>query len=184
MAKLYLIGSLRNPEVPLLANRIRDIGFDVFDDWFAAGEAADTAWREYELTRGHSYAEALRGYAARHVFDFDYHHLNESDAAVLLLPAGKSGHLELGYIRGQGKPGYVLFDAVPERWDVLYQLATDVFFEQEALFGALTALLASTNVRDGQASEDQAGGCAIRAVWGATIRRPPRQGPPDMPPSE
>ena len=156
MAELYLIGSLRNPEVPLLANRIQDLGFDVFSDWYAAGERADDSWRDYETARGRSYAEALRGYAARHVFDFDYHHLNVSDAAVLLLPAGRSGHLELGYIRGQGKPGYVLFDAVPERWDVLYQLATDVFFEQEALLGALTALLASTNVRDWQASEAQA----------------------------
>jgi hypothetical protein len=155
MAKLYLIGSLRNPEVPLLANRIQDLGFDVFSDWYAAGERADDCWQDYETVRGRSYAEALRGYAARHVFDFDHHHLDTSDAAVLLLPAGKSGHLELGYIRGQGKPGYVLFDAVPDRWDVLYQLATDVFFEQEALLGALTALLASTNVRDWQASEAQ-----------------------------
>lgn len=155
MAKLYLIGSLRNPEVPLVAESIRALGFDVFDDWHAAGEVADTAWRDYELTRGHTYAEALCGYAARHVFDFDHYHLNASDAAVLLLPAGKSGHLELGYILGQGKPGYVLFDAVPDRWDVLYQLATDLFFEQESLLGALTALLASTNVRDWQASESQ-----------------------------
>ena len=156
MAKLYLIGSLRNPAVPFVAESIRDLGFDVFDDWFAAGKIADDSWRDYETARSRSYAEALRGYAARHVFDFDMEHLNASDAAVLLLPAGKSGHLELGYILGQGKPGYVLFDAVPERWDVLYQLATDVFFEQEALLGALTALLASTNVRDWQASEAQA----------------------------
>ena len=156
MKKLYLIGSLRNPAIPLLANCIQDLGFDVFADWFAAGSEADEKWREYELTRGHTYAEALRGCAARHVFDFDMGHLNASDAAVLLLPAGKSGHMELGYILGQGKPGYILFPEVPDRWDVMYQLATDVFFEQEALFGALAALLASTNVRDWQASEAQA----------------------------
>ncbi|KKK86420.1 hypothetical protein LCGC14_2763450, partial [marine sediment metagenome] len=138
MRKLYLIGSLRNPEVPVVSESIRALGFDVFDDWHAAGELADTAWRDYELTRGHTYAEALRGYAARHVFDFDMGHLNAADAAVLLLPAGKSGHMELGYVLGQGKPGYILFPEVPDRWDVLYQLATDVFFEQEALFGALT----------------------------------------------
>lgn len=156
MLKLYLIGSLRNPNVPVMADCIRDLGFDVFDDWWAAGPEADDCWQAYETARGRHYGEALHGYAAEHVYHFDHYHLNESDAAVLLLPAGKSGHLELGYILGQGKPGYVLFDTVPERWDVLYQLATGMFFEQEALFGALTAYLASVNVRDWQASEAQA----------------------------
>ena len=155
MKKLYLIGSLRNPEVPLLANRIRELGFDVFDDWWAPGSETDSYWQAYETARGPSYGEALHGRAAENVYHFDRQHLNESDAAVLLLPAGKSGHLELGYIRGQGKPGYVLFPEPPDRWDIMYQLATDVFFEEEALLGALTALLASTNVRDWQASEAQ-----------------------------
>ena len=45
------------------------------------------------------------------------------DIAVLVLPAGKSGHLELGYMIGSGKRGYILFDDDVEdcRWDVMYQ---------------------------------------------------------------
>ena len=35
--KVYLIGSLRNPKVPKIAEKIRALGFEVFDDWFAAG---------------------------------------------------------------------------------------------------------------------------------------------------
>ena len=69
--KIYLIGSLRNPEVPKMAQEIRKLGFDVFDDWYAAGERADDSWKEYEISRGHNYREALSGYAADHVFDFD-----------------------------------------------------------------------------------------------------------------
>jgi len=46
---------------------------------------------------------------------------------VLVLPAGKSGHLELGYMIGQGKPGYILLDGEPERFDVMYNFATGVF---------------------------------------------------------
>ena len=45
------------------------------------------------------------------------------------MPAGKSGHMELCYMRGQGKPCYVLFDKEPERVDIMYQFATDVFFD-------------------------------------------------------
>ena len=134
---LYLIGSLRNPEIPYIGNRLREIGFEVFDDWFAGGKIADDEWQAYETVRGHSYKQALRGYAASHVFDFDIHHLNRADIGVLVLPSGKSCHLELGYLIGQGKPGYVLFDSVPERFDVMYKFATNVFFDLEELLNDL-----------------------------------------------
>jgi len=125
---IYLIGSLRNIDVPIIGNVFRESGFEVFDDWFAGGKIADDEWQKYETTRGRTYKEALGGHAARHVFDFDLAHLARSSIGLLVLPAGKSGHLELGWLLGQGKPGYVLFDKEPERWDVMYQFATDVFF--------------------------------------------------------
>lgn len=130
---VYLIGSLRNPEVTKVGEALRKIGFEVFDDWMAAGPIADDSWQEYEKFKGTTYDNALKGYAARHVFEFDLHHLNRADIAVLILPAGKSGHLELGYFIGRGKPGYVLFDKEPERWDVMYQFATNVFFDVDKL---------------------------------------------------
>jgi len=127
---IYLIGSLRNPQIPEIAKDIRQLGYDVFDDWFAAGPTADDSWQEYEKSKGVSYDQALESYAAKHVFSFDLHHLNRADACVLVLPAGKSGHLELGYMRGSGKRCYVLFDKEPERWDVMYQFADGgVFFD-------------------------------------------------------
>src|ERR1700679_1549583 len=107
---IYVIGSLRNPKVPELAGRLRREGHFVFDDWYAAGEKADDEWQKYEQQRGHSYSEALRGYAARHVFSFDYKHLDEATDVVLVTPAGKGGHLELGWAIGRGKKGYILLD--------------------------------------------------------------------------
>jgi hypothetical protein len=121
---IYLIGSLRNPRVPVLANQLRIAGFDVFDDWFAAGPEADDHWRDYEKQRGRSFKEALKGYPARHVFSFDYTHLQRARAAVLLAPAGKSGHLELGWILGQNKPGFYFVDNSVDRWDVMLQFPT------------------------------------------------------------
>ena len=53
------------------------------------------------------------------------------------MPAGKSGHLELGYIIGRGKPGYILFDEVPERYEMMVQFCTAVFFDREALLEEL-----------------------------------------------
>ncbi len=135
--KVYLIGSLRNPEVPKIAKRIRELGLEVFDDWFAAGPEADDKWRDYEKARGRNYKEALDGYAADHVYRFDLKHLEECDVAILYLPAGKSGHLELGYILGMAKAGfdkkgYILLDN-PERWDVMYKFAHGLFHSFEEL---------------------------------------------------
>lgn len=137
MSVVYLIGSLRNPQVPELAAYLREQDYEVFDDWFAAGPNADDAWRDYEKARGHSMADALRGYAAKHVFSFDLFHLQRADMAVLYMPAGKSGHLELGWFLGQGKPGFVLFDEEPERFDVMYQFATGVYYNKENLVEGL-----------------------------------------------
>lgn len=130
--KIYLIGSLRNPEIPNAAKKIRDLGFNVFDDWYAAGPEADDKWRDYEKARNRTYKEALKGLAADHVHKFDLKHLNECDIAILHLPAGKSAHLELGYVIGKGKRGYILLDN-PERWDVMYLFADGVFHSFEEL---------------------------------------------------
>jgi len=138
MSKIYLIGSLRNSKVGEVANKLRAAGHEVFDDWFAAGPEADDYWQKYEMAKGHNYKEGLQGYAANHVFNFDKYHLDRNDMAVLLLPAGKSGHLELGYVIGKGKPGYILFDdTIPDRWDVMYLFASGVFFDVESLIEEL-----------------------------------------------
>jgi nucleoside 2-deoxyribosyltransferase len=137
MKTIYLVGSLRNPEIPTIGNKLRALGYDVFDDWHAAGATADDEWKRYETERGHTYREGLKGWAAKHVFEFDLHHLQRSDLGVLVLPAGRSGHLELGFLIGSGKPGYVLLDN-PDRWDVMYQFATGIFFSLDEMIKGLT----------------------------------------------
>ncbi len=119
--QIYIIGSLRNEKIPHIAKALRKLGFKVFDDWFSPGPEADEFWRKYEKVRGSTYKEALRNFAATHVYEFDKHHIDESQIGVLIMPAGKSGHLELGYMIGQGKPCFVFFEEEPERWDVMHQ---------------------------------------------------------------
>jgi hypothetical protein len=133
MKKIYIIGSLRDQNVPAVAAAFRKRGFDVFDDWFAAGPTADDSWREYEIARGHTYEQALEGRAANHVFSYDKSHLDSSDVVVMVLPCGKSGHLELGYSIGRGKKAYILLNGDYDRWDVMYRFATGVFRDLDAL---------------------------------------------------
>lgn len=137
--RIYLIGSLRNPKVPETAAALRQTGHDVYDDWYAAGPEADDYWQRYEKARGRGMDAALHdGLASHYTFSADKEQLDRADVGVLLMPAGKSGHLELGYIIGRGKPGYVLFlDGEPERWDVMYRFANRVFFNLGDLVGEL-----------------------------------------------
>lgn len=130
---IYLIGSLKNPEIPHVAAYFRTLGFEVFDDWWSAGPEADDHWQAHEKFKGTTYKEALNGYHADTVFQFDKKHLDRSDLGVLVMPAGKSGHIELGYIVGTGKPGYILLDGEPARFDVMYRFATDVAYNREEL---------------------------------------------------
>ena len=133
---IYVIGSLRNETVPTVSSWLRSTGLEVFDDWFAAGPEADDYWKAYEVAKGNDYRSALSGHAAQHVFNFDKHHLDRVDAGLLVLPAGRSGHLELGYTIGRGKPGFILLDGdyLDEgRFDVMYNFATEVFFSKEEM---------------------------------------------------
>jgi nucleoside 2-deoxyribosyltransferase len=132
--KVYIIGSLRNPDVPKFANRLRAAGItNVFDDWYAAGPEADDYWQQYERNRGHTFVQALAGKAAEHVYEFDQTNLLSSDAVVLLMPAGKSGHLEAGYCAGKGIPTFCLMDKEPDRFDVMYRFFEGVFTKEEDL---------------------------------------------------
>lgn len=134
---IYLIGSLRHPRVREVAAALRAHRLEVFDDWHAAGPEADDIWQRYEQERGRSFREALVAKHARMVLDFDRDNLNRSTSAVLVMPAGKSGHLELGYIIGQGKPGYILLEAEPPRWDVMYAFATNIYYDTNELIKEL-----------------------------------------------
>jgi hypothetical protein len=134
---IYIIGALKNWDIIPLAIDLETAGFEVFTDWITPGPEADTYLLKYAKMRGWSYKQALNSYAASHVFEFDKSHIDRCDIAVMVMPAGKSGHLELGYARGCGKPGYILFDQEPERFDVMYKFATDIFFHQVDLIHEL-----------------------------------------------
>ena len=137
--KLYLIGSLRNERVPQLAASLRKEcpEFEIFDDWYAAGPEADDWWKRYEQGRygvdAAAYQQGLEGYAANHVFEFDKGHIDSSSHALLVLPAGKSGHMEIMYaLYGAGCDAAILLepDADP-RWDVMYKFIPNILKNEE-----------------------------------------------------
>lgn len=118
---IYLIGSLKNPRVPEIAIELRTAGFEVFDEWYSAGPEADDWWQAHCTQRGMNYQQALESPHAETVFAFDLKWIHAADAVVLILPAGKSAHLELGYAEGIRKRTAILLDGEPARFDVMYK---------------------------------------------------------------
>ena len=133
MKTIYLIGSLKNWKVIEVAKELRKERFEVFDSWISPGPEADEFWRKYSKKRGLSHKEALKDWSAQHIYEFDKFHIDRCDIGVLVMPCGKSGHLELGYMIGQGKPGFILFKEEPEKWDIMHNFATDVFYSLDEL---------------------------------------------------
>lgn len=153
---IYLIGSMRNARVPEIANFLRGRGFDIFDDWFSPGPEADDCWQAYEKERGRDFATALAGAHANEVFNFDKRHLDAAEAVVLVTPAGKSAHLELGYVIGCGKPGFIYMEEEPQRFDIMYKFATAIVTDINTLTDTLEAL-------NGRRTEERSGEAAVRS---------------------
>lgn len=134
---IYVAGSLANPRIPEIAMALRAAGYDAFDAWYSSGPEADKCWQAHETQKGSTYAEALKGHAAQNTYLFDRKHLARCDMTLLVLPAGKSGHLELGWVLGRGKPGYILLDGPVEKYDVMYNFATGVVETLDEFLGLL-----------------------------------------------
>lgn len=123
---IYLVGALKNQEIPKIAKRLTQEGFEVFAEWHNPGPEADMFWQEHEKFKGSTYKEALAGSHVENVFYYDQAYIDLADIVVLVMPAGKSGHLELGYAAGSGKKTFILLDQEPDRYDVMPRFANAV----------------------------------------------------------
>jgi hypothetical protein len=136
MSYIYLVGSLREGRVREVARVLRKAGHKVFDDWHACHPDADEAWREYEQSRGRTYAQALDGKFLRHCFEFDYEHLKKAEVVILVAKPGKIGGfsaaVELTWAKCQGKDTCILLDGEPERWEMMALLCaapSDIYYD-------------------------------------------------------
>lgn len=98
--KIYVASSWRNAVQPEIVNLLREKGYEVYD--FKNPRPGDTGfhwseidqdwkkWTPEQFRQGVKHEIALKGYYS------DMGALEECDVCVLVLPCGRSAHLEAG----------------------------------------------------------------------------------------
>lgn len=145
MRRIYLASSWRNPRYLGVLAALRAGGHDVYDfrnpepgnDGFHWTDI-DVAWQSW--TPAEYVALVTSHQAAQRGFDFDKRALDWADLCVLLLPCGRSAHLEAGYMIGQGKP--TIFYIRPEDFEpeLMYLLGSGFCFDDQSMIDAIVRL--------------------------------------------
>jgi nucleoside 2-deoxyribosyltransferase len=107
MARIYVASSWRNPHQPWMVELLRNNGHKVYD-FRNPPDNAGFGWREIDpdwqkwtaqqyRTHLHTSPRAAQGYMS------DFRAMEWADTCVLVLPSGRSAHLEGGWFAGRGK---------------------------------------------------------------------------------
>ena len=134
--RIYVASSWRNCYQPEVVQVLRDLGHEVYDfrhpapgdDGFAWAEI-DPAWQSWTPEQ---YQAALQHPLAQVGFAQDKLALQMADVTVLVLPCGRSSHLELGYAKGLGQPTAVLM-LEPCEAELMYLLCDRVCLSMDEL---------------------------------------------------
>ena len=118
--RIYVASSWRNAHQPEVVARLRSAGHEVYDfrnpapgNTGFAWSAIDPDWIDWDPQR---FVDLVtRHPVAAEGFGFDKRALDWCDTCVLVLPCGRSAHLEAGYAAGQGKT--VLFLLHEDRFE-------------------------------------------------------------------
>ena len=143
---IYVASSWRNSWQAHVVDLVRKGGHDVYD--FKDGRGAfgwddiDPNWTEWT---GAQVRNVLGHGLCTNAFSLDYTAMKWADAFVLLLPCGRSAHLEAGWAIGQGKPTVIYTPEAIEP-ELMYRLADAVVVTE----GELLQWLAVAEMLDAQ----------------------------------
>lgn len=110
--RIYLASSWRNPHQPWLVELLRQDGHEVYD-FRNPPNSSGFQWQDIGLDPVNctavEYREALLQHPrAAQGFMADFAAMRWADTGLLVLPCGRSAHLELGWLSGAGKRTLIL----------------------------------------------------------------------------
>jgi hypothetical protein len=127
---VYVASSWRCPMQPAVVAGLRSAGIDCYD--FRSPDSSTAfSWRQVggQALDGRPsqpepvdrYLEMIEHPVARAGFDADFAAMHRADTFVLVLPCGRSAHLELGWAVGAGKRTAVLLED-PLEPELMYRM--------------------------------------------------------------
>lgn len=159
---IYVASSWRNPMQPAICATLRAVGLDHYDfrnpeggtgfSWkqVKPGSTPGVAHKGADLETIEDYLAMVHHPIATAGFAADFAAMQRADTFVLVLPCGKSAHLELGWAVGAGKRTAVLLEE-PCEPELMYRMV-------DYLAPSLVDLLGWLGVEDqprGRARGDQ-----------------------------
>lgn len=141
MARIYVASSWRNTYQPMMVKILRDQGHAVYDFRNPPNGVPGFAWSEIDPDWQSWSAERYRKLLTTHPiaalgYQNDMRGMLWADTCVLLLPCGRSAHLEAGWFCGQGKRCIVLTKDGEEP-ELMALMATEICISPAEVLEAL-----------------------------------------------
>jgi len=134
--RIYIASSWKNQEKVLaLAKRLESEGFEVDAFCRATDKRYSFHWSEFvddeaELLN-YNAIDFLNDPRVYRAFKEDKKWLNWSECVIMLMPCGRSSHLEGGYAKGNGKLLYIYGEFPKGEFEVMYALADGLYHTRQ-----------------------------------------------------
>lgn len=141
--RIYVASSWCNQIQPEIVKLLREQGYDVYDFKNPAPENSGFHWSEidpeWQAWTAIQLKNGLKHELARKGFYSDMTALEDCDVCVLVLPAGRSAHLEAGWVIGAEKPTVILLTdgCKPE---LMYKMAHYLCADTDELLASLVEI--------------------------------------------
>lgn len=140
MSRVYVASSWRNTIQQTICQLLVEAGHQIYDFRNPPGQAG-FAWRDIEdgwkEWSNEKYRDILLHHPkAAHGFTADMRGMLWADTCVLVLPCGRSAHLEGGWFAGAGRR-LIVYMPAKEEPDLMYLMAQHLCFTPEELLAAL-----------------------------------------------
>lgn len=130
--KIYVASSWKNQLQSYVVEALREIGHEVYDFKNPKPGERGFSWSkidpDYKDWDDAKYLLALKHPEAEAGFGLDWAAMEWADTGVLVLPCGRSAHIEAGYFAGAKKNLFIMLGnenpVIPE---LMYKMATAVF---------------------------------------------------------
>lgn len=132
--KIYVASSWKNKYYPDIIRKLQKNNYNPYDfridNGFQWDNHNDSKWDDMTFD---NFKTILENDYVINAFETDFTAVKEADVCILVLPCGRSAHMEAGYVKGKGGKVFVYQPKeekfIPELMYRMFDIITDNFTE-------------------------------------------------------